>query len=405
MSEWKEYKLEDVCDAIYSGGTPSSMVKDYWNGSLPWLSSGETNQRYIFSTEKCITQEGVDNSSTRYAYKDSTVVASAGQGHTRGQASLLCINTYVNQSVIVLKPNEKCLNPYFLYYNIDNRYNELRQLSDGTSTRGSLSGKILKELPIKIPSLVIQSKIASILKSFDDKIEVNKRISDNLEQQAQALFKHWFVDFAPFKDGKFVESELGLIPEGWRVGTLGDLVEIIDNRGKTPPLCSESIYPIIDVKTLTGEGRIVSYEKCSKFVNQDTYNNWFRSGHPQKGDILLSTVGSLAEMKIFMGGLGCIAQNVVALRNPQKSLYLYDYLNWIKKDLLSYNIGSVQPSIKVTHIIKHKVLIPDQNILLRYQDIVKEITEKSYSNNAEITLLSNIRDNLLPKLMSGQIKV
>ena len=219
------------------------------------------------------------------------------------------------------------------------------------------------------------------------------------------MFKHWFVDFAPFKDGKLVESELGLIPEGWRVGTLGDLVEIIDNRGKTPPLCSESIYPIIDVKTLTGEGRIVSYEKCSKFVNQDTYNNWFRSGHPQKGDILLSTVGSLAEMKIFMGGLGCIAQNVVALRNPQKSLYLYDYLNWIKKDLLSYNIGSVQPSIKVTHIIKHKVLIPDQNILLRYQDIVKEITEKSYSNNAEITLLSNIRDTLLPKLMSGQINL
>ena len=193
MEEWKEYKLAEVCENIYSGGTPSSMKTSYWNGNLPWLSSGETNQRYIYDTEKCITQEGADNSSTRYAYRGSTVIASAGQGHTRGQASMLCIDTYVNQSVLVLKPNPLFINPHFLYYNLDNRYNELRQLSDGTSTRGSLSGKILKDLKIYLPSLDEQQKIASILKSLDDKIEVNRKINENLEQQAQALFKSWFL--------------------------------------------------------------------------------------------------------------------------------------------------------------------------------------------------------------------
>lgn len=124
MDSWKECRLGEVCENIYSGGTPATMIKEYWNGGLPWLSSGETGQRYIYSTEKTITELGVKNSSTRYAYKNSTVVASAGQGYTRGQASFLTINTYVNQSVIVLKPNEKLLDSKFLYFNIDNRYAE-----------------------------------------------------------------------------------------------------------------------------------------------------------------------------------------------------------------------------------------------------------------------------------------
>lgn len=105
--DWKECKLGDVCENIYSGGTPATMIKEYWNGELPWLSSGETGQRYINFTEKTITELGAEKSSTRFAYKNSTVVASAGQGYTRGQASYLNIDTFVNQSVIVLKPNDK----------------------------------------------------------------------------------------------------------------------------------------------------------------------------------------------------------------------------------------------------------------------------------------------------------
>ena len=118
--EWKEYTLEEVCENIFSGGTPSSMNASYWDGDLPWLSSGETRQRYIYKTEKCITEEGVRKSSTRFAHKGSTVIASAGQGHTRGQASMLCIDTYVNQSVLVLSPDKSKIDPAFLYFNLDN---------------------------------------------------------------------------------------------------------------------------------------------------------------------------------------------------------------------------------------------------------------------------------------------
>lgn len=179
-SEWKTYTLEDVCEKIYSGGTPSTKHPEYWNGDIKWLSSGETSQRFVYDTERKITQLGVDNSSTKLATKGCTVVATAGQGYTRGQASFLMTDTYMNQSVIACKANEKIIDPLFLYYNLDNRYGEFRLLSDGTSTRGGLSGWIVKRMEIQLPPLYEQRVIAGILKSLDDKIEVNNEINKNL---------------------------------------------------------------------------------------------------------------------------------------------------------------------------------------------------------------------------------
>jgi type I restriction enzyme S subunit len=116
-------------------------------------------------------------------------------------------------------------------------------------------------------------------------------------------------------------------------------------------------------------------------------------------------VGSLAEIKLFMGGNGCIAQNVVALRNDYISLFLYDYLNRIKSDLVAYNIGSVQPSIKVTHIIKHKIILPQADVLDKYISLSRKLTENIYNYSYEIDNLSSLRDELLPKLMSGELNV
>ncbi len=188
---------------------------------------------------------------------------------------------------------------------------------------------------------------------------------------------------------------------------LGELITTIDNRGKTPPLESQPTqYPIIDVKALSGYGRIIDYNNCTKYVNEETYNNWFRSGHPQQFDILLSTVGSLAEMKLFLGDVGCIAQNVVGFRCKNISpLYLYQYLSHIKRDLVAYNIGSVQPSIKVTHIIKHLIYVPTQEKMEEYDKIAKPITMQIYNNCIKNQLLIALRDTLMPKLMNGEIDV
>ena len=188
---------------------------------------------------------------------------------------------------------------------------------------------------------------------------------------------------------------------------LGDLIESIDNRGKTPPLSDESTaYPIIDVKALSGNSRIIDYANCTKYVSEETYKNWFRSGHPREYDILISTVGSLAEMKIFLGNTGCIAQNVIGFRTKGlSSLYLYQYLNYIKNDSVAYNIGSVQPSIKVTHVIKHSIYVAPKEEIEIFDSIARNITQKIYVNYQENKALEQVRNTLLPRLMSGELDV
>lgn len=131
---------------IYSGGTPNTSTEGYWSGDYNWLSSGETRNRFISSTEKTITKSGVDNSSTRLAHEYDTVIASAGQGLTRGQVSMLFTETYVNQSIIVVNSGEKYA--YLIYCNLSNRYEELRNISDSTSIRGSITTKMIADLEI-----------------------------------------------------------------------------------------------------------------------------------------------------------------------------------------------------------------------------------------------------------------
>ena len=262
----------------------------------------------------------------------------------------------------------------------------------GSSGRQRVQTDVLQNLEISIPDLETQRKIGSLLKSIDDKIALNTKINENLEQQAQAIFIELL--------GDMVDADESSVP-------LGDLIEIIDNRGKTPPLETQPTpYPIIDVKALSGNSRVIDYNNCTKYVNEGTYSTWFRSGHPQRFDILLSTVGSLAEMKLFLGDVGCIAQNVVGFRCKDISpLYLYQYLSHIKSDLVAYNIGSVQPSIKVTHIIKHLIYVPDQEKMEKYDIIAEPITMQIYNNCIENERLAALRDTLLPKLMNGEIDV
>lgn len=149
--DWAPGRLAEVCQAIFSGGTPSTSEARYWGGSIPWLSSGETRSKLIIDTEKSITSEGVQHSSTRLARAGSTVIASAGQGHTRGQTSLLTFDSYVNQSVVVLQANQSKSSDLYLFFDLERRYEQFRQMSDGHSSRGSLTTRLLADLHVATP--------------------------------------------------------------------------------------------------------------------------------------------------------------------------------------------------------------------------------------------------------------
>ena len=269
---------------------------------------------------------------------------------------------------------------------------------------------------ILLPSIERQKEISKILFDLDSKIEVNNQMIATLEELAATLFKRWFVDFEfpdengnPYKSsgGKMVDSELGEIPEGWEIQKLEKLISVIDNRGKTPPLENgETDFPIIDVKTISNPNRIIDFSKALKFVNKETYDTWFRNGHPKHGDILMSTVGSIGALKIFLENKGTIAQNIVAFRTTKPiNLYLYQYLVYHKRELVSYNIGSVQPSIKVTHIVKYNVVLPSESILARFQKITGDWTKKIAQLDLENRTLDKTRNQLMPKLLSGDLEV
>ena len=398
MEEWKEYKLAEVCENIYSGGTPSSMNASYWNGNVPWLSSGETSQRYIYYTEKCITKEGADNSSTRYAFKGSTVIASAGQGHTRGQASMLCIDTYVNQSVLVIKPNPLIINPYFLYFNIDSRYNELRQLSDGTSTRGSLSGKILKDLKIYLPPLNEQQKIVSILKSLDDKIEVNRRINDNLEQQAQALFKSWFVDYEPFKDQPFVESELGMIPQGWSIDNIYKYVDVIYGAPYKSSLFNEKKegLPLIRIRDLkTNSPQVYTSETLPT------------TEYIEAGDIVAGMDAEFVPC-VWLGERGVLNQRCCKFKAKDPSISNYYILFLLKPELeyvQSYKTGTTVSHLGKSDIDRFRFITPPIDVIIPFSRRVDALLKEKVAIAQESRCLAELRDTLLPRLMSGELKV
>lgn len=196
----------------------------------------------------------------------------------------------------------------------------------------------------------------------------------------------------------FVDSDVH-----FTTNKLREITHTIDNRGKTPPNdCEETPFPLIEIASLRTDGRISTYRNCSKYVTQYIYDNWFRSGHPKQKDILMSTVGSLAELKLFWGSKGSIAQNIVAFRclDPNLSMYLYQYLVRKQHELAAYEIGSVQASIKVSQVVDYDIDIPPHELLEQFDDIATRITEQIYINEGDIEICHNIQEALLQQLSS-----
>lgn len=387
---WKECKLGDIVEI-----NPTESIK---KGTISKKIGMDLLQPFCRSISSFSTE--AYSGGAKFRNKD-TIMARITPCLENGKTAMVNILDdneigFGSTEYIVFRAKNNISDPYFIYYLITSsliREPAIKSMV-GSSGRQRVQTDVVANLSINLPPLATQQKIAKILSSLDDKIELNNKINDNLEQQAQAIFKKIFsikIDNVTELDGK----------------PLGQLVDIIDNRGKTPPSTQEkNQYPILDVGALNSTGRIIDYKNCTKFVEENIYNTFFRDGHPKENDILISTVGSLAQMKYFKGNKGCIAQNVVAFRSLSLSpIYLYEYLKYIKNDLLAYDIGSVQPSIKVTHIIKHLIYIPTNDELSKFDSFVKSITEQIYNNVCENERLISLRDTLLPKLMIGEIDV
>lgn len=393
--EFKEYRLEDLVEKIFSGGTPSTKKKEYWNGNVNWLSSGETSSDFIHKTNAKITKLGIDNSSTKLARKNDVIMASAGQGKTRAQTSYLMIDTFINQSLIAIRTNKRLLDEKYLYYNLKSRYYELRSISDSASTRGSISTKMLKELNILVPKIDEQKKISNILFSLDKKIEVNNKIIANLEEQALAIFKSWFVDFEPFQDGKFVESELGMIPEGWEVKKLKEIFEF--KKGRKPKVLHEKIeekYIPYLVKGVIDGSEIPKFTNEEKIVKIDGLDTFMLMDGANSGNIYYG----------FKGALGSTF-SLLETRDKKYDDILYWFLKINEPMIKNQNTGSAIPHANKDFIYSMNIAVPDNCKNDKISKVLRDFRRKIIYNNEENKILSEIRDALLPKLMSGEIDV
>jgi type I restriction enzyme S subunit len=282
-------------------------------------------------------------------------------------------------------------NGKFLYYLLKSI--DLASMNVGSAVP-SLTTELLNKVEISLPNLTIQKSIANILSSLDDKIELNRQTNQTLEEIAQTLFKEMCLP----------KSEI--LSANWKIDKLNSVIEfIVDNRGKTPPISSEvdNNIPLIEVNALVGSSIITNTSLSRKGVTRETFNTWFRKGHPKNGDVLFSTVGTIGEVSLVFNEEVCIAQNIIALRSTISGSFLYFSLRNIKNDLLSLDVSSVQPSIKVPHLLDFKIIIPPNDVILDFEIKIKELLELIYKNEQENLTLIAIRDSLLPKLIKGEI--
>lgn len=385
---WKEYVLYDL--ANWKNGLAFNKINFSEDGypiiKIAELKNGITSQTN-FTKDKC--------SEEVYLRKNDLIFSWSGNPETSIDAYLYDLpEGYLNQHSFKVTPHE-FINKYFLFYVLKYLKPIFKKIASNKQTTGlgHITISDLKNLRIKIPTMEIQEKFLKIIKRIDDKIKLNNQTNDNLSEQLKQIFNNKFYDKIQNNDCSEFKEYI-----------LYDVLDVIDNRGKTPKLVEVSNYPIIDVRAISGENRIIDYKQCQKYVDDEVYNTFFRSGHPKINDILISTVGSLAEMKIYMENKGTIAQNVVALRSKYDyPMYIYQYLKAIKNDLISYNIGSVQPSIKVTQFMKHNIYIPKDKELYEFENIAKLYTDKMFNISKENETLEQLRDTLLPKLMNGEI--
>lgn len=393
MAEWQTVRLGEIVKTNQSTYSP----KENWQ-FVNYLDTGNITMNKIDEIQYINTAKDKLPSRARRKVKTNSIIYSTVRpnqlhyGIIKEQPD----NFLVSTGFTVIDVNYDKAVPDFIYYALTKQEvtEQLQAIAEqSVSAYPSLKPSDIENLEFMLPDKKTQERIVAILRSIDEKIKENNAINNNLEEQLSALFVNMFGHSIDSLDNSDIK--------------LGDLIESVDNRGKTPPLSDEPTdYPIIDVRALSGNSRIIDYTNCTKYVSKETYNNWFRSGHPKEYDILISTVGSLAEMKIFLGTIGCIAQNVVGFRTKGISpLYLYQYLNYIKNDLVAYNIGSVQPSIKVTHIIKHSIYVASKEDIEIFDSIARNITKKIFANCQENEALKQMRDTLLPKLMSGELDV
>lgn len=396
-----EWKLKDLTvDGKGSYGIGAPAVP-YQEDKLTYLRITDINDdgSLNFSDLKSVDTEDAE----KYILKENDIVfARTGNSTGRSYFYEKQHGTFVYAGFLIkfsLDPNK--VNPRIMkYYTHSKPYFDWVNSFDTGATRGNINAKTYGDMEIELPSRKVQNKIVSILSSLDRKIELNNKINADLEEMAQAIFKNWFVDFEPFKDGKFVDSELGMIPEGWKVGTLGD---ITNNK-------SAKVKERNDVKVLSPvtSGELVLSEEY--FTKQVFSSSIAKYKIVNKGDFAYNparvNIGSLGRNEFDF--YGCVSPVYVVfsvLEGYENYFDLFRKTDFFKDSVASLAIGGVRQSLSYDDLSLIETIIPSKNIVEKFNNLYNQMKKTIKANKLENSRLSLLRDTLLPRLMSGELEV
>lgn len=400
--EWKEVRLGDVCEIKGGKRLPKGVNLITQKNSHPYIrvrdlgkcKTIEINSSYEYVDE--ITQKQIKKYITQKGDILISIVGTIGLIAIVGD-SLNGAN--LTENCVKLVKLDK-IDSEYLYYYLKSPFGQ-QNISRGTvgAVQAKLPIKNIQEFSIICPELISdQRRIASILSSLDRKIELNNKINADLKEMAQAIFKNWFVDFEPFKDGKFVDSELGMIPEGWKVGSPYEYVKVVygapyksakfNDHGEGLPLIR-----IRDLKDCNPQFYTPEILPQTEYVN--------------KGDIV---AGMDAEFvpHIWKGNTGLLNQRVCKLMPQQTSISNLFVLYLMKPELefvQSYKTGTTVSHLGKADIDKFVVVLPPLEVVEECSKILDSILQRIKNLSAESSRLSALRDTLLPRLMSGELEV
>ena len=400
MEEWKEYKISDVIDEISMGPFGSNIkVDNFIDFGVPVL-NGSNLQGFKLQEESFnyVSQEKADSLGKANAHRGDVVITHRG---TLGQIVYVPQDSkfeqyVISQSQFRLKLKQDLIRPDFFVYFFHTPIGQHRILMNASQVGVPALARpttTFKEVFVTVPPMETQNAIMAILSSLDKKIEVNKQLNDNLQQQARAVYTSWFVDFEPFLDGEFVESELGMIPREWKVGNLFDIAEVLDKYRK--PLSGQERDLMDKIYPYYGATSCMDY--VDDFLFDGIYTLIGEDGSVGKED-------GFPYMQYVWGKLWVNNHaHILQGKNGFSTEMLHVMLS--TTNIRHLVTGAVQAKLSQANMQKILVTIPSTNVLDEIRPKFDKLYQLIRKNEDESHCLSQLRDTLLPRLMSGELKV
>ncbi|SHJ90165.1 type I restriction enzyme, S subunit [Caminicella sporogenes DSM 14501] len=400
-----KYKICDICEI----NRENLSKNDRWE-YINYLDTSNLNKGIINEIHYLVVGKDKVPSRAKRKVKENDILISTVRPNQKhyGILKKTVNNMIVSTGFAVLTPNSEIVTPEYLYRFLtqDGITNYLQAVAEtSTSAYPSIKPSVIGELEIDLPPLEEQKAIVHILSTLDEKIEVNNKINKTIEKMAQAIFKHWFIDFEfpnengePYKSsgGEMVESELGMIPKGWEVIDLGKIIKF--KKGKKPKEIKETFFQnykkYLTIDVLNRNSTL--YANSEKMIIADEFDT-------------LMVMDGASSGTVYYGQNGIVASTLARVDIQDKTLgkdFIYYVLKYFEDDIKANTTGSAIPHTDKEYVYSIKICIPnDFEILERFNSIVRKLRETVINNEEESAKLSSIRDTLLPKLMSGEIRV